>query len=155
MYNKRTNNPTHWEEKIYTGPDYLEKMLREKAGNVVVLAGNNSNKIEFIYKSVEGGFNVLADKPMCAQRDSCLTRLEPHLIRRFLFAKMRNFRCSGLVCSRKWKREKSWILVKSLRLSGLRTFHLRIIVTRSTGFIRPSSVVRHIKSTIRFRSRLR
>jgi len=64
MYNKRTNNPTHWEEKIYTGPDYLEKMLREKAGNVVVLAGNNSNKIEFIYKSVEGGFNVLADKPM-------------------------------------------------------------------------------------------
>jgi predicted dehydrogenase len=39
-------------------------MLREKAGNVVVLAGNNAHKIEYLYRSVSAGFNVLADKPM-------------------------------------------------------------------------------------------
>jgi predicted dehydrogenase len=31
---------------------------------VVVLAGNNAKKTEYILKSVEGGLNVLADKPM-------------------------------------------------------------------------------------------
>ncbi len=64
-FNTRAENPTHWEEKVYTGPDYLEKMLEEKAGNVVVIAGNNARKTEYIKKSVDAGFNVLADKPMC------------------------------------------------------------------------------------------
>jgi predicted dehydrogenase len=63
-YNTRTQSPTTWDEKVYTGPDYFERMLRERAGNVVVLAGNNARKVEFIRKSVDAGFNVLADKPM-------------------------------------------------------------------------------------------
>jgi len=62
--NTRTDNPTKWDEKVYTGADYLEKMIAEKAGNVVVLAGNNAKKSEYILKSVEAGLNVLADKPM-------------------------------------------------------------------------------------------
>jgi hypothetical protein len=28
-YNNRSDNPTSWETKIYTGPDYLEKMLQK------------------------------------------------------------------------------------------------------------------------------
>ena len=63
-FNTRADQPTHWEEKVYTGPDFLERMLREKAGNVVVLAGNNAHKTEYINRSVSAGFNVLADKPM-------------------------------------------------------------------------------------------
>jgi predicted dehydrogenase len=63
-FNKRAENPTHWEEKVYTGPDFLERMVRDKAGNVVVLAGNNAHKTEYIDQSIKAGFNVLADKPM-------------------------------------------------------------------------------------------
>jgi predicted dehydrogenase len=63
-FNTRADNPTHWEEKIYTGPDFLEHMVSEKAGNVVVLAGNNLRKTEYIDRSIKAGFNVLGDKPM-------------------------------------------------------------------------------------------
>ncbi|HYH55414.1 MAG TPA: putative oxidoreductase C-terminal domain-containing protein, partial [Anseongella sp.] len=64
LYNTRPEDPTSWEEKVYTGEDYLQKMLSEKPGNVVVMAGNNQKKTEYILQSVEAGLNVLADKPM-------------------------------------------------------------------------------------------
>ena len=63
-YNTREENPTSWEEKVYTGPGYFEKMLQDKPGNVMVTAGNNAKKTEYILRSVEAGINVLADKPM-------------------------------------------------------------------------------------------
>ena len=63
-FNTRAENPTHWEEKVYTGADFLEKMTGERAGNVVVISGNNAKKTKYIYAAVEAGFNVLADKPM-------------------------------------------------------------------------------------------
>ncbi|MBU1823238.1 MAG: Gfo/Idh/MocA family oxidoreductase [Bacteroidetes bacterium] len=64
QYNTRAESPTNWDEKVYTGPDYLEKMLAEKPGNVVVLAGNNQKKTDYIKKAVDANLNVLADKPM-------------------------------------------------------------------------------------------
>jgi predicted dehydrogenase len=64
QYNERKENPTRWVEKVYTGSDYLEKMLSEKKGNVVVLAGNNRQKTEYINKAIDAGLNVLGDKPM-------------------------------------------------------------------------------------------
>ena len=63
-YNTRTENPTSWDEKVYLGPDYFEKMLAEKPGNVMVTAGNNAIKTDYILKTIEAGVNVLADKPM-------------------------------------------------------------------------------------------
>ena len=63
-FNSRKENPTKWDTKVYKGTDSVEKMLSEKAGNVVVLAGNNQHKIDQIEKSVNAGLNVLADKPM-------------------------------------------------------------------------------------------
>ena len=63
-YNTRAANPTSWNEIVYTGTDFFEKMLADKAGNVVVLSGNNRKKAEYISKSVNAGLNVLADKPM-------------------------------------------------------------------------------------------
>jgi predicted dehydrogenase len=63
-FNTRSNDPTHWEETVFTGPDFLDRMIQEKAGNVVVIAGNNARKTEYIARSVDAGLNVLADKPM-------------------------------------------------------------------------------------------
>jgi hypothetical protein len=63
-YNARPSDPTSWNEIVYKGDDFFEKMLAEKAGNVVILSGNNKKKAEYITQSVNAGLNVLADKPM-------------------------------------------------------------------------------------------
>ncbi|HYG17403.1 MAG TPA: putative oxidoreductase C-terminal domain-containing protein [Ohtaekwangia sp.] len=63
-YNHRDAEPTTWRNVVYTGPDFLEKMVQEKAGNVVVLSGNNQKKAAYIRQSLDAGLNVLADKPM-------------------------------------------------------------------------------------------
>lgn len=63
-FNTRAEQPTHWVPAVYRGDDYLEKMLEEKPGNVMVVAGNNQRKIEYIRRAVEAGIHVLADKPM-------------------------------------------------------------------------------------------
>ncbi len=67
-YNTRATNPTRWQEKVYEGNDFFEKMIAEKQGNVLILSGNNQKKTEYILKSVSAGINVLADKPMCIDR---------------------------------------------------------------------------------------
>lgn len=63
-FNTRSADPTAWVEKIYTGGDFLEKMIQQKPGNVVVIAGNNARKTDYIFSSVQAGLHVLADKPM-------------------------------------------------------------------------------------------
>jgi predicted dehydrogenase len=63
-YNSRAADPTSWNEIVYTGPDFFDKMLEQKPGNVVVLSGNNKKKAEYISRSINAGLNVLADKPM-------------------------------------------------------------------------------------------
>jgi predicted dehydrogenase len=69
-YNSREEDPTAWEEKVYTGDDFLEKMLEEKPGNMVVVSGNNAKKTEYILKTVQSGIHVLADKPMVISPDA-------------------------------------------------------------------------------------
>jgi predicted dehydrogenase len=68
-YNTRANDPTNWKQVVYTGNDFFEKMLNDKAGNVVVISGNNQKKTEYILKSLEAGFNVFADKPMAIDKN--------------------------------------------------------------------------------------
>jgi predicted dehydrogenase len=63
-YNSRADNPTRWQEEVYRGSDFMAKMLSEKQGNVVVMAGNNRLKTDYVRQAVGAGFNVLADKPM-------------------------------------------------------------------------------------------
>ena len=63
-FNTRGDQPTHWVVKPYTGADFLERMLADRAGNVVVISGNNARKTEYIVRSIDAGLNVLADKPM-------------------------------------------------------------------------------------------
>ncbi|WP_372936740.1 putative oxidoreductase C-terminal domain-containing protein, partial [Mariniphaga sediminis] len=68
-FNNRAENPTSWESVVYTGQDFFEKMISEKPGNVMVTAGNNAEKTDFILRTVEAGINVLADKPMVISPD--------------------------------------------------------------------------------------
>ena len=68
-FNTREEQPTHWVERIHTSPDFLERMLADRAGNVVVIAGNNARKTEYIVRSIDAGLNVLADKPMVRTPD--------------------------------------------------------------------------------------
>src|ERR1700744_773229 len=68
-YNTRKEDPTHWKEEVYLDNDFFEKMIAEKKGNVVVMAGNNHKKTEYIKKSIDAGFNVLGDKPMAIDKE--------------------------------------------------------------------------------------
>jgi len=70
QYNTRAEDPTHWNEIVYKGADFAEKMFAEKKGNVVVLAGNNRLKTDYIKRSVEEGLNVLGDKPMAINTEN-------------------------------------------------------------------------------------
>jgi predicted dehydrogenase len=63
-FNTRADDPTRWDLRVYRGPDFFERMLQDRAGNIVVISGNNARKTEYIVRSIEAGFNVLADKPM-------------------------------------------------------------------------------------------
>ena len=63
-YNTRADQPTKWNEVVYEGKDFFQKMINERKGNVVVLAGNNQLKTSYILNAVQNGFHVFADKPM-------------------------------------------------------------------------------------------
>jgi predicted dehydrogenase len=62
-FNTRAQHPTQWQLEIHAGPDAFERLVREKPGNVVVLSGRNSAKIDYLEAVVGAGLNVLADKP--------------------------------------------------------------------------------------------
>src|SRR5579871_2016256 len=62
-FNLRPEHPTSWELDVHTGPDSLDRMLRERPGNIVVLSGRNRPKIHSIVRALDAGFHVLADKP--------------------------------------------------------------------------------------------
>ena len=74
-YNTRGEQPTKWKEVVYEGPDYLSRMFTERAGNVVVIAGNNKKKIDYIKASVDSGLHVFSDKPMIIEPGD-LSKLE-------------------------------------------------------------------------------
>lgn len=64
QYNTRQLNPTRWNLHLYRGNDYFEKLLEQKNGNLVIVSGNNSRKIEYLKNLIQAGFNVFADKPL-------------------------------------------------------------------------------------------
>ncbi len=71
-FNKRDEDPTNWQIIVYTGDDFLNKMISDKRGNVIVLAGNNKEKTGYILSAVDAGLNVLSDKPMAINRKDFL-----------------------------------------------------------------------------------
>lgn len=67
-YNNREEDPTTWYQKVYKGDDFLERFANNNDVNVVVLAGNNRDKTEYILTAIESGKNVLSDKPMAINK---------------------------------------------------------------------------------------
>ncbi len=71
-FNQRVEVPTNWHTVVYTDDDFLNKMVTDKRGNVVILAGNNKEKTGYILCAVDAGLNVLSDKPMAINREDFL-----------------------------------------------------------------------------------
>lgn len=63
-FNTRKDNPTSWKFHVYAGPDYLQKAVTEKKGDIAVLAGRNDRKIYDIKALHDAGIKVLSDKPL-------------------------------------------------------------------------------------------
>lgn len=90
-FNTRTDKPTSWNLETHgwdplllgmhqsdpgnvrskLGPNReVYRMLRDRPGNVVVLAGRNPDKINTIHECLKAGLHVLADKPwILSQKD--------------------------------------------------------------------------------------
>jgi predicted dehydrogenase len=77
-YNNRAQSPTAWQLEVHAGPDFFERMIAERPGNVVVLSGRNGVKIDRILGSVRAGLHVLADKPWILRSEQ-LPQLEAAL----------------------------------------------------------------------------
>src|SRR5262245_32618115 len=62
-FNRRAAHPTRWRPVVTTCDDPLGRLLDERRGDVVVLAGKNEGKALTVRRLHESGFHVLADKP--------------------------------------------------------------------------------------------
>jgi predicted dehydrogenase len=67
-FNTRQSNPASWQYKINLGSDFQDAMIKEKMGDIAILSGRNQPKIDRILSCVEGGINVLADKPWVIEK---------------------------------------------------------------------------------------
>ncbi|MEP0711908.1 putative oxidoreductase C-terminal domain-containing protein [Algoriphagus sp.] len=68
-YNEREEDPTAWNLQVSTGDDYLAKMISTKPGNVMMVAGKNDRKIDYITSAISNGINVYADKPLVINKE--------------------------------------------------------------------------------------
>ena len=64
QYNSRETDPTNWKIKTYYGNDFVDKAFQGETGNVVILAGDNQKKIDYMVSSVKHHRDVFADKPL-------------------------------------------------------------------------------------------
>jgi predicted dehydrogenase len=62
-FNRRPEGPTRWRAEVRAGDEPLERLLRERPGDVVILAGRNDRKMALARRLHDAGFSVLADKP--------------------------------------------------------------------------------------------
>ena len=68
-FNRRSAEPTRWRATVITSGDPLARLVTERRGDVVVLAGRNGGKARAIRRLHDAGFHVLADKPWLVAPD--------------------------------------------------------------------------------------
>lgn len=61
-FNSRDKQPTGWRLRTYRGSDYLDRLIADKPGDVVLLAGKNNTKLHDIARLQAAGLAVLGDK---------------------------------------------------------------------------------------------
>jgi predicted dehydrogenase len=62
-FNRRSPGPTRWRPVVTTSSDPLARLVEERRGEVVILAGRNGGKARTMHRLHDAGFHVLADKP--------------------------------------------------------------------------------------------
>lgn len=62
-FNERADEPTQWNIHVHGGADPLARLIDERRGNAVILAGRNNSKLSAIRALHDAGFNALVDKP--------------------------------------------------------------------------------------------
>jgi predicted dehydrogenase len=62
-FNRRPQRPTRWRAVVRADPEPLTRLLEERPGDVVILAGRNDRKMSLVRRLHDGGLHVLADKP--------------------------------------------------------------------------------------------
>ena len=62
-FNARAERPTRWRPVVVTTGDPLARLIAERRGKAVVLAGRNGGKARTFRRLHEAGFHVLADTP--------------------------------------------------------------------------------------------
>ena len=62
-FNRRSQHPTSWQVVVRTADDPLARLLTERPGDVVILAGRNDRKMALMRALHDAGLHVLADKP--------------------------------------------------------------------------------------------
>jgi hypothetical protein len=68
-FNGRAEAPTQWRVDVVTTPEPLARLIADRRGDVVVLAGKNAGKAATMHRLHDAGFHVLADKPWLVQPD--------------------------------------------------------------------------------------
>jgi len=68
-YNSREEKPTNWLIRTHLSEYFLDSMIAQKPGNVMVVSGKNSKKIDYILAAVNAGLNVYADKPLVINKE--------------------------------------------------------------------------------------
>lgn len=63
QFNRRPTEPTRWRPHVVTADEPLSRLIADRRGDVVVLAGPTAGKARTIRRLHEAGFHVLADKP--------------------------------------------------------------------------------------------
>jgi len=65
-FNRRPERPTAWKPVVRAGDRTLERLVADRPGDIVILAGRNDRKMAMMRRLHDAGFHVLADKPWLA-----------------------------------------------------------------------------------------
>src|SRR5262245_32327466 len=65
-FNARAERATSWKPDLRVGGDPLERLIAERPGDLVIVAGRNDRKLGWIRRLHDAGLPVLADKPWMA-----------------------------------------------------------------------------------------
>jgi predicted dehydrogenase len=71
-FNRRPQRPTRWRAVVRAGPEPLTRLLEERPGDVVILAGRNDRKMALVRRLHDSGLHVLADKPWITSASALL-----------------------------------------------------------------------------------
>jgi predicted dehydrogenase len=62
-FNGRRERPTRWQPVVRTDADPLGRLVKDRPGDVAILAGRNDRKMALARRLHDAGLHVLADKP--------------------------------------------------------------------------------------------